>query len=364
MQTKLLVDSDNFMGQLVQDIHQAHSSVMVQAMTFEGDKAGNDLVAAMITSKAKERVLLVDSYTKAVINDHFVVGTQYLRSKAFRDEVRSTRRLLKEATEAGIKVKFTNPLGLFMWKYPLRNHKKMICIDGKISYLGGINFSDHNFAWHDAMVRIEDDQIGQILKDDFGNTLLGKNQTTEFNLGESSIYFFNGIKSKELYSKLFSHLSNARQSIDILSPYISDPLLSYIRDHVGKDVAVRINSPEENNKSIFKRFLNQELTKGYFQLYHYQGGMSHLKAILIDRSTLIMGSSNFDFVSYYFEQEVALVSSHQPLIDEFIDKVLNVDFAASKEMAAAPLEKSNISGLLKRLNSICHFASSTFLKPK
>ena len=364
MQTKLLVDSHNFMAQLVEDMCQASSSVMVQAMTFEGDQAGSELVAAMIVSNAKEKILLVDSYTKAVINDHFVVGTEYLRSKSFRDEVKNTRKLLEKARKAGIKVKFTNPLGLLMWKYPLRNHKKMICIDGKISYLGGINFSDHNFAWHDAMVRIEDDQIGQILKDDFGNTLLGRNQTAEFNLDVSSIYFFNGIKSKELYSKLFSYLANARQSIDILSPYISDPLLSYIRDHVRKDVAVRIISPEENNKSIFKRFLNQELTKGYFQLYHYQGGMSHLKAILIDRSILIMGSSNFDFVSYYFEQEVAMVSSHQPFINEFIDKVLHVDFAASKEVTAALLEKSNISGLLKRLNSLCHFASSTFLKPK
>ncbi len=364
MQTKLLVDSHNFMAQLKEDMRQASSSVMVQAMTFEGDQAGSDLVAAMIQSNAKEKILLVDSYTKAVINDHFVVGTEYLRSKRFRNEVKDTKKLLKKAREAGIKVKFTNPLGLLMWKYPLRNHKKMICIDGKISYLGGINFSDHNFSWHDAMIKIKDDRIGQILMDDFYHTLSGHNQSIEFTEGENSLYFFNGIKSKSLYSKLFSHLSNARQSIDILSPYISDPLLSYIRNNVSKNVTTRIISPEENNKSIFKRYLNQELSKGYFHLYHYQGGMSHLKAILIDRTTLIMGSSNFDFVSYYFEQEVALVSRHKPLIREFMEKVLEVDLAASKRVKADSTEKSSVSGLLKSLNSLCHFASATFLKPK
>ncbi|MEQ8337106.1 MAG: phosphatidylserine/phosphatidylglycerophosphate/cardiolipin synthase family protein [Cyclobacteriaceae bacterium] len=364
MQTKLLVDSHNFMAQLKEDMRQASSSVMVQAMTFEGDLAGSDLVAAMIQSNAKEKILLVDSYTRAVINDHFVVGTEYLRSKRFRNEVKDTKKLLKKAREAGIKVKFTNPLGLLMWKYPLRNHKKMICIDGKISYLGGINFSDHNFAWHDAMVRVVDDRIGQILSGDFIQTISGNNQSVELAEGDSGIYFFNGIKSKELYSKLFAHLSNARQSIDILSPYISDPLLSYIRNNVSKNVTTRIISPEENNKSIFKRYLNQELSKGYFHLYHYQGGMSHLKAILIDRTTLIMGSSNFDFVSYYFEQEVALVSRHKPLIREFMDKVLEVDLAASKRVKADSTEKTNVSGLLKSLNSLCHFASATFLKPK
>ena len=102
MQTKLLVDSHNFMAQLVEDMCQASSSVMVQAMTFEGDQAGSELVAAMIASNAKEKILLVDSYTKAVINDHFVVGTEYLRSKSFRDEVKNTRKLLEKARKAGI----------------------------------------------------------------------------------------------------------------------------------------------------------------------------------------------------------------------------------------------------------------------
>ena len=365
MKTKLLVDAENFMVRLEEDIQQARETVMVQAMTFEGDEAGKRLMKVMINSQAKERIMLIDAYTKAVINDHFVVGWEYLKSSSFREEVKQTKHLIKKGKKAGIQIKFTNPLGFLGYKYPLRNHKKMITIDGLVSYIGGINFSDHNFAWHDAMIRLEDIQLSKAIEEDFRKTFSGKNQSCKIGLGESTLYFLNGSRSKSLYEDLFSHLSNAKKSIDIISPYVSDPLLSYLENKVKAKVKIRITSPQENNKSIFKKYLNQELRKGYFELLHYQNGMSHLKAILIDEQILIMGSSNFDFVSYHFEQEVVLVSKYKPLIKEFIKEVLNVDLALSSPATPDGLDYSKSIGLLLDvLNKVSYWAGSSFLKPK
>ena len=50
--------------------------------------------------------------------------------------------------------------------------------------------------------------------------------------------------------------------------------------------------------------------------------MFHLKAMLIDRKILIFGSSNFDFVSYYCEQEVVMVSQDENLVSLFCNQVL------------------------------------------
>ena len=365
MQGKLLVDAENFMARLEEDILHARGTVMVQAMTFEGDNAGKRLIEAMISSQAKERFLLIDSYTKAVINDHFVIGPEYLRSSSFREEVKKTKQIIQEGLKSGIQIKFTNPLGFLGYKYPLRNHKKMISIDGMVSYIGGINFSDHNFAWHDAMIRVEDNRLSQVIEEDFRMTLSGMNQSRKVELAEGALYFLNGSRSKSLYEDLFSHLSEARKTIDIISPYVSDPLLSHLKNKVGRRVQIRIISPRENNKSIFKKYLNNELQKGYFELLHYQKGMSHLKAILIDGETLIMGSSNFDFVSYHFEQEVVLVSKDKTMLREFEEKVLNVDLSLSKRVTPDGLSSSKSVGVLVDvLHKVSYWAGTSFLKPK
>ena len=53
--------------------------------------------------------------------------------------------------------------------------------------------------------------------------------------------------------------------------------------------------------------------------------MSHLKALLIDGKKLIAGSSNFDFISYYFEEEVVMITENKEIVQDFIDKISNPD---------------------------------------
>jgi cardiolipin synthase len=57
----------------------------------------------------------------------------------------------------------------------------------------------------------------------------------------------------------------------------------------------------------------------------YQGRMAHLKAMLIDDEYLIVGSSNFDFLSSELMQEIVAVITHRQTIAEFRERVLDVD---------------------------------------
>ena len=68
MDVKILVDSETFFDSLKKDFRHARSNVYVQAMTFEGDKAGKELCAIMESSPAKDKRILIDSYIKAIIN--------------------------------------------------------------------------------------------------------------------------------------------------------------------------------------------------------------------------------------------------------------------------------------------------------
>lgn len=362
MANRILLGSEAFKQQLELRASSATQSFYAQAMTFEGDAAGEWLLEVMRSSPAKDKRLIVDCYSKVVINDHFVWSSKYLLDKDFRAEVKNTGKALRGAVNDGIKVIFTNPVGFFGQKYPLRNHKKLILLDEKISYLGGINFSEHNFEWHDMMIESEDQELGRCLAADIRHTCAGVNQSRKEVTKAGELYLFNGIASKQLYEDLFDYVGQAQKSIEIVSPYVSDPLLSVIRKVAGRGVAVTVISPEENNKSIFKNLILAEFQKGYFKLKEFKG-MSHMKAILIDDSKLLYGSSNYDLVSYYFEQEVVMVSFDQGLIAEFKERVFSEAIDVSDtSISRLGVFKANI--LMKGLNGFGKAASSTFLKPR
>lgn len=362
MNSRVLIGAQAFMKDFEERSLEANDSIMVQAMTFEGDAAGEQLIDVMLKSPAKQKRLLVDNYSNAVINDSFIISPKYLKDKSFRDEVANTKAILEKAKENGIEVGWTNPLGFLMLRYPLRNHKKMVVVDGKTTYLGGINFSDHNFEWHDMMIAIEDEAIGESVSDDFDKTWLGENQSLATTHDDSTIYFFNGVKSADLYDKLFRVIKSAKQTVEVISPYVSNPLLKVLQGASNNGVDVSIISPEKNNKGIFKNILLSELEKGYFKMYEYPG-MSHLKAILIDGNTLLFGSSNYDIVSYYWEQEVVLESHDEALIGEFKDKILDPAKKEAKEVVSGRSGWSASSSIIKALEIFCRTTSKSVLRP-
>ncbi len=344
-QNRILVDAEAFKRRLEEIIPKAKETVYVQAMTFEGDEVGKWLMGLLLKSTAKEIRLCIDSYSKFVINDCFVFSPKYLFDQTFRQEVKETRTLLKLAKENGIKVKVTNPLGFLFHKYPFRNHKKIVTVDD-VSYLGGINFSEHNFLWHDMMIEIHDIHINRLLKEDINQTFDGINQNETVNIGESQLYFLDGWRSRKKYEDIFSSLKKAKKSIHIFSPYISDPLLTFIKENVNPNVELNIISPKQNNKTLFKSILQNEFLKGHFSLWLYQNRMSHLKAILVDGEVLITGSSNFDFVSYYFEQEVVLVSRDKKIVSDFEEYVKTPDLQNSKLLSKTGITKDHSSQLI------------------
>ncbi|MEP4532897.1 MAG: phosphatidylserine/phosphatidylglycerophosphate/cardiolipin synthase family protein [Cyclobacteriaceae bacterium] len=359
---KILVGSRQFMEHLKEVALAARESFYVQAMTFEGDAAGEELIDIMIASPADDKRLLIDSFSKVVISDSFVFGTRYLKDSAFRREITQTRALIKKAEQSGVKVQFTNPVGWLMSKYPLRNHKKMMIADDEIAFLGGINFSDHNFEWHDIMVQIGDNELGHLMAEDFRNTWLGKNQSIRQSRGESDLWFLNGIKSQGLYADLFDKISSSSESVTVISPYVSEPLMSVLKSCSDRGVNVQIVSPSENNKSLFGEYVLSEFQKGYFSLRHYPG-MFHLKGILIDNNELIIGSSNYDLISYYFEQEIILSSRQDYLIQSFVNDVLNPILDASREVLVGSNSfKARI--VMNGLAGFCRLASGTVLRPK
>ena len=299
-------------------------------MTFEGDEAGKSICDALLQSGAKDIRIMVDSYTKIMISDKFVYSPVNLLDRSFRTEIKETHELFVQLNQAGINVKYINPLGPLLSKVMIRNHKKLIIIDEGIAYVGGVNFSDHNFSWHDMMLRIEDEDIAAFLQNDYLATWAGENRATVKSFPNIDFYVFDGQSNERIFRSLFHIMDSAKTSIFIETPYLSFPFYEKLRQAVHRKLDVRIIAPENNNKPIMQKYTFWEIQRSGIHLHLLKNQMTHLKAMLIDDEVLVLGSSNFDYVSYKTQQELIALIRDKKIIEEFKKRVWRPDFEQTR----------------------------------
>jgi cardiolipin synthase len=294
----------------------ARERLFVQAMTFEGDTAGLAVGEAILESRAADRRVLVDAYTRHVVSDRFVWSPTALADPALRAEVRATRAMFSGLAKGGVRVRMTNPVGPFFGRYPARNHKKLIVAD-QVAYLGGVNFSDHNFAWSDVMLRLEGPAAAQFLADDFEATFGGVSRSARTRIGDLALYSMDGRANAEDFAQIFGSIDEARREITVVSPYLTFPFTGVLARARRRGVEVRVVVPWANNKPALSRYVLAEAARHDFEV-RFLPAMSHVKAILVDGEHLIAGSSNFDFVSVAAEEEFVAVISSPALVAEFL----------------------------------------------
>lgn len=89
--------------------------------------------------------------------------------------------------------------------------------------------------------------------------------------------------------------------------------------------------------------LEWECSRGGFELRRLPG-RTHVKAILVDDRSLVLGSSNFDFLSYRLLDEILAIVQEPRIIDDFVRRVASVDVARSHVVPCRP----GWGGLLRR----------------
>ncbi len=342
MDLKLFVDSEEFWINLKKDLAKATEKVCIQMMTFEGDSAGLKLADAVVSSGASEKRVLVDEFTRYMISDRFIYTPGNMRDKELQAEVKSTLNMFKRFEAENVGVKWTNPVGFMLRKFPGRNHKKIFLVDNVV-YLGGINFSDHNLSWHDMMIRIESDDFAALIYEDFMATWGGKSKAHHRDFDKLSVQFLNGYENEKGFQKVIDLIDRAEKEILVISPYISFPIVDHLRAAGARGVKVRLITPGNNNRESLRKYLTYESRGGNMELYLYNG-MLHLKGMLIDDECLIMGSSNFDYISYRIEEELLVYVRDSEIIKDFRNRVFMKDLDNSERYL------QDTSGLKGRLH--------------
>ena len=350
MKIDLLVDFDAFWNSLAQDLQSAKDEVLVQTFSFEGDQVGRCLARAMIESKARDRRILADSFSRIVLSDKCLYAPGNWFDRQLRQEFAATKELHAELQAQGINTKYGNSLGPSPRRLLTRNHKKLVVIDGRIAYIGGINFSEHNAAWHDMMLRIEDSEAARFLRQDFLGCWNGKSVSRNGSFPGAELHTLDGRSNRAVFSHVLERIENARNSIFIASPYISFPFYDSLRDASRRGVFITMLTPRANNWRFFTDYARWESSRCGINLRLYSKGMSHLKAMLIDDRELIVGSSNFDYLSYRIYEEIVAIISDPQVIADFRAQVMEPDLRDSEPIAEhAAARQTGWAGLRLKL---------------
>lgn len=308
-QVDFLTSGKEKMTRMFSDMEKATHHIHVLYYTIGDDETGMEL-QRMLLKKRKEGI--------AVRLVYDVVGSNQTHAKYF-----------KTLMDGGVEVAAFSPANLshFLQSINYRNHQKIVIIDGKIGYTGGMNIKDEYVkglawgVWTDLHIRVKGPAaqgFQSVFLRDWYYT------TDEYLLNRKE--FYPEIKSYEdndiqvittepmdqyanIMRGMLSAIMNAKSYVYIETPYFvpTESMLTAIQTASMGGIDVRIVLPErsDNNKVQYaaNSYVQQLLAAGVI-VYRYKPGFIHSKVMVIDDKITITGSSNMDIRSFTLNFEM------------------------------------------------------------
>ncbi|HEX5052006.1 MAG TPA: phospholipase D-like domain-containing protein [Planctomycetota bacterium] len=215
----------------------------------------------------------------------------------------------------------------------LRNHRKLLVVDGSVGFVGGRNVGDEYFTdrvgrarlWLDAMLELRGPAVLR-LQDVFiedwntatdeviGDTLVGSAPPRERGLEVGVVCSGPDREDPDLWFAVVQALSAAEVTIDLSSPYLVPPptLLFALQLAAARGVRVRIytNGPKTEAAVLYhaQRSYYARLLAAGIELYETVEQYNHAKVLVVDERTVLLGSANMDLRSAHLNFEIAAVA--------------------------------------------------------
>jgi cardiolipin synthase A/B len=273
-------------------------------------------------------------------------------------------------TNAGVKLKWYKPVRIYsIYRVGNRTHRKILTIDGKIGFTGGVGIDDRWMGsasnpkeWRETMVRVEGPVVAQlqsIFTEDWvhttGEVLHGEKQFPPTPpAGELLAQAIGASRSdSSSMAKLLYYMAiqAARKSIWIENAYfVPDGQIRRGLVHAaerGVDVRVLVPGPHIDIPLVrmASRFHYGELLDGGVQMYEYQPTMIHNKVMVVDGIWTTIGSINFVNRSMKKNAE-ANIAIYDRGFAELVEKSILGDLEKSREFTKQMWKKR---GFLARL---------------
>ena len=362
---ELLVNGEEKFPEVLKTLEAAEHFIHLEYYAWENDIRGNqikDVLIKKVSEGIKVRVLY-DDYASRGIH----------------------RNIVRELKDAGVEI---HPKIKIRFKHLAnrmnhRNHRKIIIIDGKYGFVGGINLSDRydnsidtGLYWRDTHMKFSGPlvqnlqrhfivswNLAQKKKQLFSKSLFPEVSSNEeegtLGLGQimagGPIYSFSTIMLT--YFKLFT---TAGQKLYITNPYFipNDSILDALKQAALSGVDVRLLLPEKSDSLIVgaaSRFYFEELLDAGVRIFLYRKGFVHAKTVVADQKVSIVGSANMDIRSFDLNFEL-MASIYSPKFAEKMEQMFLNDLKESIEMTKEEFMSQSMG---KRLfYALCRLVSS------
>jgi cardiolipin synthase len=204
----------------------------------------------------------------------------------------------------------------------------MVILDGQVAFVGGFNISEHNFAWHDFMIRIEGPLVRELMRD-FCSTWDGSTVSLERSGGAGN-YILNQCAGRySILEEILRKIEQARYTLVIESPYLfGDHIEARLWAAAERGVQVTLIMPYCSNKWLYRlwvRSLRQRLNHPNIMIFGYQGdgGMTHAKLLIVDKEWASFGSCNMFELEGLTQKELNVFSNDADLIAQLCALVAN-----------------------------------------
>ena len=308
---KLLLNGEEKFPELMSCLDNAKHHIHIEYYIFEVDEIGIAVIELLI-KKAKEGVAV------RFIYDDF--GSPGIKGK-----------IKKRMQEAGIEIYPFSKVSFYLLanRINYRNHRKIVIIDGQTAFTGGINVSDKyinnkkgKMFWRDTHLRIDGPGVYylQYLFLSDWNFCGGANlKASDLHFAEPVIQkgdtyvqiVGSGPDSEQPYV-LFSILQAiylAKEEILITTPYFipGDNIVDALRIASSSGLSVKLLVPGISDSRLVNAASKanyHDLLKAGVEIYLYQKGFVHAKALVIDGKLSMIGTANMDYRSFDLNFEV------------------------------------------------------------
>lgn len=227
-----------------------------------------------------------------------------------------------------------------------RDHRKIVVIDGRIAYTGGMNVADYYVdglkgigAWRDLHLHIEGAAVNELHKifvrmwKDATNEDLYKDEYFPIPLkaGNARVAVVDrrpNETNKSIRRLYVSMLDNARHHVQLVNPYFvpTKQVRQALRRCIDRGVKVEIMLSEKSDIPLTpdaSHYVGRLLQKRGAEVYMFRGGFHHTKMMIVDDKFCTIGSANLDSRSLRCDYEVNTVIFDQQITDQLIDMYEN-----------------------------------------
>jgi cardiolipin synthase len=360
---KLLGDADLWIDSLLTDIDECQFHCHLLFYIYLADHTGERVAEALILAAQRGVAcrLLVDA-----------VGSKpFLRSA-----------LCERMRQAGVKIVEAlpvNPFRMLLYRIDLRNHRKIVVIDGSVGYTGSCNIADASFApkarfapWVDCMVRIQGPVVWDLQMLFVEDWYLDTGESLEDLLNIQPLAVADGVPAQVIgtgpnaFNEGLRYLMQyaihtAREELIITTPYFvpDNGMLTALSGAACRGVQTALVLPARNDSPLIaatSRSHYQYLLDSGVEVHQYHKGLLHAKTMTIDRSLALISTANLDRRSFELNFEVSLVvfdadftSQLRFLQKTYMNDSVAVDAAAWRRRGLTPKLWDSAASLMSPL---------------